>query len=502
MRTILGFVLDLALLLVAALAALQLRDNLAPTSDDLLALLPYLAATALAAALVLPLSGLPRTIWRLSTMPDYTRAVVAVAAVVIGAVALTFAFNRLDGIARSIPILHGLLGIVLLVGARVALRLRHNHRQLRKSAIQPLTAVAERPIETVLVIGLNRLAETYLQSLQEFAPGRIKVAGLVGNRDRHVGRLVGEHTVLGVPEDLETIMRDLEVHGIVLDRIVVATRFKSLSEDARRALLRVERAGSIRLDFLNERLGFEDLAETRDAGSETGVRFAIPPEDLAKIARRPFWNVKRLIDVVAAAMLLIVVSPVMAIVALLIAIEIGSPVAFWQQRPGLGGVPFRLYKFRTMRGAHGADGHLLSDEERTSRLSNLLRRTRLDELPQLYSILIGDMSFVGPRPLLPRDQSAAHSARLLVRPGLTGWAQVVGGRVISADDKAALDVWYVKNAGFGLDLKILLKTVRMVLFGERVLDAYVKRAWRDLCAAGVVRNGQEPSFTREARSAA
>jgi lipopolysaccharide/colanic/teichoic acid biosynthesis glycosyltransferase len=133
-----------------------------------------------------------------------------------------------------------------------------------------------------------------------------------------------------------------------------------------------------------------------------------------------------------------------------------------------------------MGAAHDASGRRRSDAERVSALGHLLRRTRLDELPQLFSILLGHMSFVGPRPLLPVDQPAGHSARLLVRPGLTGWAQIKGGRIISAEDKAALDVWYVRNASLALDLRILLGTIPMVLFGERVAEDAIAQAWREL----------------------
>src|SRR5262249_30200008 len=150
------------------------------------------------------------------------------------------------------------------------------------------------------------------------------------------------------------------------------------------------------------------------------------------------------IDIAASLFLLILSAPLVIILGALVAATMGWPLFFWQQRPGLGSRPFRLYKFRTLGAALAPDGHKLSDEERASRFGTFLRRTRLDEFPQLFNILRGDMSFVGPRPLLPRDQHDAHRARLLVRPGLTGWAQVVGGRTISAEDKAALDVWYVR----------------------------------------------------------
>ena len=110
----------------------------------------------------------------------------------------------------------------------------------------------------------------------------------------------------------------------------------------------------------------------------------------------------------------------------------------------------------------------------------------MDELPQLFNILRGDMSFVGPRPLLAREQREAYRARLLVRPGLTGWAQAVGGRAISFEDKAALDVWYVRNASMALDIQIALKTIPVVLFGERVSTPLIEQAWHDLGDSGIV----------------
>jgi lipopolysaccharide/colanic/teichoic acid biosynthesis glycosyltransferase len=152
-----------------------------------------------------------------------------------------------------------------------------------------------------------------------------------------------------------------------------------------------------------------------------------------------------------------------------------------------------------MSAAYNSMGRALSDEERTSGIGVFLRRTRLDELPQLLNILRGDMSFVGPRPLLPRDQDDAYRARLLVRPGLTGWAQVVGGRAISAEDKAALDVWYVRNASLTLDAKIALKTVPLVIFGETISRRLIENAWADLRTAGVLRG---PFVAQEGRDRA
>jgi lipopolysaccharide/colanic/teichoic acid biosynthesis glycosyltransferase len=110
----------------------------------------------------------------------------------------------------------------------------------------------------------------------------------------------------------------------------------------------------------------------------------------------------------------------------------------------------------------------------------MLRNFRIDELPQLYNVLVGDMSLVGPRPLLPRDQSPDYAARLSVRPGITGWAQINGGRIISPSDKCLLDIWYVQNLSLGLDLKIMLQTVKMILIGDRINIRAVDQARRDL----------------------
>lgn len=180
---------------------------------------------------------------------------------------------------------------------------------------------------------------------------------------------------------------------------------------------------------------------------------------------------KRLLDVLIAATALIVALPVLAILALLIWISMGSPVLFRQTRPGLGGEAFDMIKFRTMRHAYDRDGNLLSDAERITRFGRMLRATSLDELPELWNVLKGDMSLVGPRPLLMEYlplYSAEQARRHEVRPGLTGWAQVNGRNALSWDEKFALDLWYVDNRSTKLDLQILWLTVLKVLQREGI----------------------------------
>ena len=175
---------------------------------------------------------------------------------------------------------------------------------------------------------------------------------------------------------------------------------------------------------------------------------------------------KRLFDIFVSAGAFIVLSPLMVCLALLIRVKLGAPVLFSQVRPGLNTGPFRMYKFRSMTNARDAHGSLLPDAERLTPFGKFLRASSLDELPELFNILRGDMSLVGPRPLLMEYlplYSARQARRHEVRPGLTGWAQVNGRNALSWDEKFELDVWYVENRSFALDLKILWLTLLTVI---------------------------------------
>ena len=175
---------------------------------------------------------------------------------------------------------------------------------------------------------------------------------------------------------------------------------------------------------------------------------------------------KRLFDVAAAGVGLLLLAPVIAMVAILIRRKLGSPVFFRQTRPGLNGKPFEMVKFRTMLDAHDENGNPLPDSERMTPFGRFLRSTSLDELPELWNVLKGDMSLVGPRPLamayLPL-YSAEQARRHEVKPGVTGWAQINGRNSITWKKKFEMDVWYVDNQSLMLDIKILLLTVKKVL---------------------------------------
>ncbi|MBT2580255.1 sugar transferase [Bacillus sp. ISL-8] len=182
---------------------------------------------------------------------------------------------------------------------------------------------------------------------------------------------------------------------------------------------------------------------------------------------------KRLFDIFISLLLLICFFFVILLVAIIVKTQIGSPILFRQQRPGLHGKPFYLYKFRTMTNERDSNGELLQDHARLTKVGKFLRKYSLDELPQLINVLKGQLSLVGPRPLLieymplySKEQAKRHN----VRPGITGWAQVNGRNRISWDEKFKLDVWYVENQSFLLDLKILYLTFSKVLKSEGITN--------------------------------
>jgi len=186
---------------------------------------------------------------------------------------------------------------------------------------------------------------------------------------------------------------------------------------------------------------------------------------------RKYPILKRLLDVLFSGALILTLIPIGIVLALLVQWKMGSPILFYHDRPGLKGNLFRLYKIRTMRDAAGEDGWPLPDAERLTALGRWMRKWSLDELPELFNVLRGDMSLVGPRPLLPQylgrytpEQARRHE----VKPGLTGWAQINGRNAISWEEKLSLDVWYVDNRSFWLDLKILAITAWKVLKREGI----------------------------------
>jgi lipopolysaccharide/colanic/teichoic acid biosynthesis glycosyltransferase len=464
--------IDLLFVALATTIAVMLRGYFDTITDSLIALMPYSLISLVCALVIFLVGRLDRTPWRYSSVADHLQVIVLTVLTILLALVVTFGLNRLQPVARSLPVLQGGLIVSILIAARSTARFWHT----KQIDINGNGGSNEKPHQTVLVVGVNSVAELYLWSAKEFASQQIQVAGVVAEEASMRGRAFQQKPVLGTVEELQDILLTLEVHGVTVNRIVVATAADRLRPRSLENLMEVESSSDIVVQFLSRCLGFDDAPQSssvpwrEERGSARGQRadVGVGAGVDANLTANSFRIGKRIIDLFGAALLVFALSPLAILVALMVALDVGFPVIFWQQRPGFHGRPFKLFKFRTMRAAYDKNKKCIPDDQRSSAMGRMIRRTRLDELPQLYNVLVGDMSLIGPRPLLPCDQSPDYAARLYVRPGITGWAQVNGGRIISTSDKLILDIWYVQNASLALDLKIVLRTVKMILFGDQI----------------------------------
>jgi lipopolysaccharide/colanic/teichoic acid biosynthesis glycosyltransferase len=471
---------DLVLVVMATVSALALRNNLDISLVQIRSIFPNLFAALATALVVVTGLGLNRTVWRFTSMSDCLRLLGASVAIVAGSTAVVVVAGA-GGLSVTFVILQTLLLAGYLIGARTLMRVRHAFRSNPAPGQFGQTSPAN-CAEIVLIAGVNRLADLYLRSVAEWAAGRVRVVGLLGRSVRHTARSVHRQRVMGTLEQVSDVLLDLRNRGVEVDRIVLTTPFDQLTKEEQNALRSAVRCFPLRILSVAECLGFAPSAslcrDVQPRQSSPVSTFAIPATEVANLSRQTYWRVKRIIDLIAACVLLFMLAPAFLLVAVLVALDVGLPLIFWQERPGLGGVGFRLYKFRTLPLARV--GEAIGSERRFPSLGRFIRRARLDELPQLINILKGEMSFIGPRPLLAAEQSPDVATRLLVRPGLTGWAQVAGGRDVSIANKTALDIWYVRHACASLDLTILIRTARMIVWGECIDTSALLTAWRDL----------------------
>jgi lipopolysaccharide/colanic/teichoic acid biosynthesis glycosyltransferase len=241
-----------------------------------------------------------------------------------------------------------------------------------------------------------------------------------------------------------------------LIRVVVGGDLDMLSREAQSEVQRVCKRRGIELNFVPQLMGL-GWAPPMDRAPE--------PEGPPAFELPAYFRLKRFIDFSVSLVLLILLLPLFAGVGLLVLLDVGSPVFFWQQRLGEGQRSFLVYKFRTLRAPFDWRGRRVDYSQRMSWIGQLLRETSLDELPQLLNVLVGDMSLIGPRPLLPEDQPSNPAIRLMVRPGVTGWAQVNGAKLLTAEEKDRFDEWYIRNASLWLDFRILILTIQYVSKG-------------------------------------
>jgi lipopolysaccharide/colanic/teichoic acid biosynthesis glycosyltransferase len=359
-----------------------------------------------------------------------------------------FTLTRLDGIPRSIPLYHGLMLAGGLILVRIAMRIALSGREG--------TADYHARCERVIVIGANRLASAFIRLVGTYAPNQQSVVAVLDEKSSMIGRGLGGVQVLGTPQELDAMVGEFAVHGIKVDRVIIAGESNLLSSAALHDVERVCRKRHIALSFLPRMLGLtEHVAhEVAPVAATTQIE---PPD-----TRGVFLRLKRVIDVVGALALMLLLLPLLLIASVLVLFDVGAPVLFWQERTGWKGRPFLIYKYRTLRAPFDGDGRPAVGDRHPSAIGRFLRATRIDELPQLINVLFGDMSLIGPRPLLPEDQPANSAMRLSVRPGITGWAQVNGAKLVAKEDKEKFDEWYIRNASLLVDLKIVMMTLRIL----------------------------------------
>ena len=375
-----------------------------------------------------------------------------------------FTFTRLDGIPRSTPIIYVFILASGLIAARALVLLRDSTNNVPIDEIRP-------PSENIVMIGANHLSALYIKLVRSYSPNRHRVVAVIDDEISLFGRRVAGVPVVSTIAHIERTIEEFDVHGVSVDRIIVGGDDALLSKDSLAEVERVCHRHDIELQFVPHLIGLDAFKVKPDKDATAVLKNA------PSFANLPSYHrIKRVVDFFFTAAAIVLLSPLIAFISLLVLIDLGSPVVFWQQRVGRAGTSFFLYKFRTLHPPFDRRGLPVSEDDRLSWIGRFLRSTRFDELPQLFNVLVGEMSLIGPRPLLPEDQPMNCKLRLLARPGVTGWAQVNGGNLVTDDEKGALDEWYVRHASFWLDLRIVGLTFGFMFRGEQRSEPALKQA--------------------------
>lgn len=405
--------------------------------------------------------------YRFFTLHDALVICSAVACAAAASSAILFSFTRLEGVPRSTPLLFALVLGSGLICARAAVRTFFKEVF---TARKPCGGAGlDARLRRVILIGVDRFAAAAIKLTDAQTPRTTQVAAMLDLRAATIGRKIAGVDVVGQVADLAAVIDEYAIHGVDIDEIWLANE----------ATLSSETRASIAAQCASRGLKLQPLSEALNLVARSAAPLGEPAAVLRDLVDlNAYFALKRTLDILAAAALLIALSPIGFLVAAAALYDVGAPVLFWQQRLGKGGCRFLLYKFRTFHAPFDRNGRRVAEERRLTAVGRALRASRLDEIPQLYNVLVGDMSLIGPRPLLPQDQPRDPRLRLLVRPGVSGWAQINGGTSISPEEKEALDVWYIWHASFWLDLKIAVLTLWVAVAGEQENPAALAQALR------------------------
>lgn len=468
---------DLFWAAVSPLLALYLRDAYILNSNDHFRLAALYCVVSFGCCMIAFLAfRLSDGISRYFSVYDALNVVKAVVASQLLTAVVMFTFTRLEGIPRSTPVVHLLVLAAGLLAARAMVLLRKPDRK-----VSPVPD--HDTLEHAIIVGSSELSALYIKLLRAYPSGPRRIIAILDRNPKLIGRAIAGVPIVAPPENIGFVVDDFAVHGIRTDRIVIGGDAQLLPEDLLDEVRQFCAARNIEMDFVADLMGLTvgpSLAyDTQSSASPAGgsIKPARAPRPTITLPR--YFQFKRMIDVFGALVAIVLLSPLFVLTALLVLIDVGSPLLFWQKRVGQGAASVLLYKFRTLRSAFDLHGNRLPESARMSWIGLLLRKLRLDELPQLFNVLVGDMSLIGPRPLLPVDQPANSRLRLAVRPGITGWAQINGGNLITPDEKGALDHYYIRNVSLRFDLYIVYLTLRFLFTGEKRSEQAVVEA----CAA-------------------
>jgi lipopolysaccharide/colanic/teichoic acid biosynthesis glycosyltransferase len=445
--------------------------------DHLDAMLTYCGTAFIASLLTFQLFKISQPMSRFFSAPDAVEVVRACSISVAVAGAFLFTFTRMDETPRAVPLIHFFVLATGLIAGRSISRIRYRQRQARKHE-----CISE-AVENIVIVGVSRLAWFYSKLVEEFAHAESQIVALLDEGSRLQHRSLNGYLIAGSPSHASKIFDEYAAHGVEIHKIVLAILPENLSGAAWGEIERISKQRGIALEILPERLLLSPSSE-----KITRIHSGDFLHDHSSPSGRWLWKLKRIVDILFAATVLLVVSPLAIIVALLVLFDVGYPVVFWQQRLGRFGRPLHVYKFRTIRAPFDRKGHPVPESERLSPVGEFLRATRLDEIPQLWNILTGEMSVVGPRPLLPIDQPNTYSTRLDVRPGLTGLAQISGGKLLSIEEKDAFDEHYVRHGSIFLDFSIMARTLWVMVRGDRRNEAVIAAALAEKQEHGKAKN--------------
>ena len=384
------------------------------------------------------------------------RSVVAASLAATALTAVTaFWLDRLNYVPRSLPVIQLLVLCSLMLGGRALATRRGSFAGARAKNYS---------LEShTLMVGANEFASSYLKMLDAFDVDRTNIVAILDTNPKLFGRALLSHPIIGPPSAIVRVVREYKVHGVDITRVLICENRPDEYDSGERKIAEYCDSAGVERRYLSDVVGFKFGELARE-------------DEESPAERNSYQILKRAFDLSAAVAIAIAISPVAVLIALGISIDLGWPIMFWQKRLGYQGQPFLIYKFRTLHPPYDQLGNFVEESQRASRFGSFLRRLRLDELPQLWNVFTGDMSFVGPRPLLPIDQPKQSQLRLQMRPGVTGWAQVNGGREITPEEKGVLDEWYVRNASVWLDIRIILRTVGTVLLGDRYRGSHAPEA--------------------------